>query len=271
VHGFGEHCGRYEEMAAWLARRGCAVHAYDQQGHGLSPGRRGHVQRFDDLLDDLGAFIEFVAVHHRGIPRVLVGHSMGGLVVSAMACERKPEIDLLITSGAALALPPDLSTTKRMLSRLLQRLLPRLTMDAGLDAQGLSRDPDVVRRYLDDPLVHARVTAGLGGAMLGAVQRTAASSARVRVPMLLLHGEDDSLCLPAGSIAFHSGLPRQDVAGSEIRTYPNLKHEIFNEPERESVFADLLGWIERRESDRGSGDETQAGDRAAGNGRYDER
>ncbi len=252
VHGFGEHSGRYEDMAAWFSQRGSALHAFDQQGHGLSTGRRGHAGCFDDLLDDVEALLELVAREHPGLSRVLIGHSMGGLVVSALACEREPAIDLLVTSGAALALSPDLSSVKIALARLLRRFAPRLAMEAGLDEEEISRDPLVVSRYREDPLVHGRVTSSLAAGMMDAIARTAASAAQVRVPMLLLHGDADRLCLPAGSQCFYAGLPHSEVAGSEIRTYPKLKHEIFNEPERETIFEDLLGWIQRREAERAS-------------------
>lgn len=248
VHGFGEHCGRYEDVAVWLAERGCAVHAYDHQGHGQSSGRRGHAERFEDLLDDLEGFLDVLAEEHPELPRVLIGHSMGGLVACALASTRDPDIDLLITSGAALAISPDLSRLKIMLARLLGRLWPSLAMDAGLDVRGLSRDPEVIERYTADPLVHGRMSAGLAAGMLAATRRTAAEAGNVRVPALILHGGTDRLCLPAGSEAFYAGLPKDDVAGSELRTYPELMHEIFNEPERETVLHDLMDWIEAREA-----------------------
>jgi alpha-beta hydrolase superfamily lysophospholipase len=250
VHGFGEHSGRYEEMAVWWAERGFAVHAYDHQGHGESPGPRGHADRFEDLLDDLEAFIAMVAASHVDLSRILVGHSMGGLLVTALACERAPAIDLLVTSGPALSISPDLSPLKMWLARMLGRIWPTLGMNAGLDASAISRDPDVVSRYLDDPLVHGRMTAGLGAGMLAAVRRSAASAASVRVPLLMLHGEADRLCLPSGSQAFYAGLPHDEVAGSRIHTYPNLMHEIFNEPEREQVWIDLLAWLDEQGSSR---------------------
>lgn len=248
VHGFGEHCGRYEEMATWLAERGFAVHAYDHQGHGRSPGPRGHAQRFDDLLDDLEAFVDLVDEAHPDLSRILLGHSMGGLIVTALACERAPAIDLLVTSGPLLERARDFGMPKVLLARLLGRLLPRFGMQAGLDENALSRDPQVVRRYVEDPLVHGRMSAGLAAGILAAIQRTALAAARVRVPMLLLHGEDDRLCPASGSIAFHAKLPHHEVAGSRLHTYPNLRHEIFNEPEREKVWLDLVAWLEERGS-----------------------
>ena len=243
THGFAEHSGRYEDFGSWFGRRGCAVHACDLRGHGLSSGRRGHVERFEDFLDDLGFFVDAVRLERPGLPCFLVGHSMGGLIVAAFARERVPDVVGVVTSGAALALSPNFSPLKRVLARLAGRILPRLSMDAGLDVQGLSRDPEVVRRYLEDPLVDTTITLRLAVEVMDTVERTAAGAADVALPMLLLHGADDPLCLPEGSERFFSSLPGQRVPGSAVRIYPGLRHEIFNEPEREKVFNDVLEWM----------------------------
>jgi alpha-beta hydrolase superfamily lysophospholipase len=244
THGFAEHSGRYESFGSWFGCRGCAVHAYDLQGHGLSAGRRGHVERFDDFLDDLGFFLDAVRLEHPGLPRFLVGHSMGGLIVAAFARERAPDVAGIITSGAALVLSPKVSPGKLMMTRLAARILPRLAVDAGLDVHGLSRDPEVVRRYLEDPLVDTTITARLAAEMTDARERMAAGGADIAVPMLLLHGADDPLCLPEGSERFFASQPDRRVSGSAVRVYPDLRHEIFNEPEREKVFTDVLEWMQ---------------------------
>jgi acylglycerol lipase len=250
VHGFAEHSGRYEAVGSWLARHGCAVHAYDQQGHGLSEGPRGHVDRFDDLLDDLDRLLALVAREHPGMPRVLMGHSMGGLVVAKLACERAPQVDFVVTSGAALMVSPALAPFKIVVARGLRRLLPRLAMDAGIDPKGLSRDLEVVRRYIEDPLVDGRATASLAVGMIDAGRQVLAAAGRVRIPVLVLHGGDDPLCPPAGSERFFAALAPEVLAGSEIHIYPKLRHEILNEPEHEQVLDDLLRWIHSREARR---------------------
>ena len=244
VHGFGEHCGRYEELATWFAHRGFAVHAYDQRGHGRTPGARGDIGRFDLLLDDVARMLDFAADSHPGLPLILLGHSMGGLITTAFVCERQPQIDRFAVSGPALLLAPDFSPMKVRIARALAGVCPRLSMDAGLDAEAISRDPEVVRRYVDDPLVHGTMTAALAGGMVAAQTRTLEAASRVAMPMLLLHGEADALCPVEGSKRFHEGLPHERVAGSAIRTYPGLRHEIFNEPEREQVYEDLLTWLD---------------------------
>lgn len=240
VHGFAEHSGRYDHLGAWFAARGFAVHAYDQRGHGRSEGPRCHVERFAEYLDDLDVFLTHVRDEHAGAPLVLLGHSMGGLVVAAHLAERGPAWHGAVTSGAALALSPDLSRVRVFAARALRRLAPRLRLASGLDPQGLSRDPEVVRRYVEDPLVHRRMTTSLATELLAALERTSVACERVRVPWLLLHGEADPICPVEGSQLTYA---RLRAPGSALRTYPGLRHEILNEPEHERVFQDVLAWV----------------------------
>jgi alpha-beta hydrolase superfamily lysophospholipase len=242
VHGYAEHSGRYEEMALWFARRGFAVHAYDHRGHGRSEGVRCHVDRFDELLDDLERILDAVRGEHPELPVTLIGHSMGGLVALAFLAARKPRVARAVTSGPALALGA-VSPFRVALARVAQRVLPRLALGSGLDPEGLSRDPEVVRRYLGDPLVVRTMTASLGAELIGAAPRTAALAGEVEVPLLMLHGEDDPLCAAEGSRRFHAGLRTE---GCALRIYPKLRHEIFNEPEREAVWQDVIDWHEER-------------------------
>ncbi len=242
VHGYAEHSGRYDHVGAWFAKRGCAVHAYDHQGHGRSEGVRGHVRRFGDLLDDLEAFLERVRGEHPELPVFPVGHSMGGLVVCAFARERQPDVTGAATSGAALAVSGGESRSRLALLRLLRRVAPRLTVERRIEPGALSRDPEVGRAYISDPLIFQRMTLSLGAELLDAASRTRGGAADVRIPMLLLHGERDPLCAAVGSRLFFEQLTSPSC---DLRVYPGLRHEIFNEPERETVFADVLDWLRK--------------------------
>jgi acylglycerol lipase len=240
AHGFAEHSGRYDALGAWFAARGVAVHALDHQGHGRSAGPRGHIASFDHLLDDLEAFLRLVEREHPDDSLTLLGHSMGGLLVATLLCERRPAVSAAITSGAALALSTSFSRARRTAVRLLRRLMPRVTLASGLDPNGLSRDPEVVRRYVEDPLVFRRMTASFAAELLDTMERTAQTPQEVALPMLVMHGADDPICSAAGSRAF---FPRVRGTGSALRIYPKLRHEIFNEPEQEDVFQDTLEWL----------------------------
>jgi alpha-beta hydrolase superfamily lysophospholipase len=244
VHGLAEHSGRYDHVGAWLSTRDCAVHAYDHRGHGQSEGARGHLGSFSELLDDLEAFLRLVRAEHPALPLVLVGHSMGGLVTTALLAERKPDVACAAVSGPALEAPEHVSDSRRRMARWLRRIAPRLRMTAGLEPEHLSRDPEVVRGYVEDPLVFRRVTVSLASELLDAMTRTAGAAFQIQVPVLVQHGEADRLCPPRGSRSFHGQLRGP---GHRLRVYPQLRHEIFNEPESEQVLEDLLAWLLERE------------------------
>ncbi|HVN39627.1 MAG TPA: lysophospholipase [Myxococcota bacterium] len=238
IHGFAEHSGRYEEVATWLAARGIAVHAFDHQGHGRSSGRRCYVRRFSDLLDDTEQALARARDAHPGLPLFVVGHSMGGLVTASLAVERRPEVSGYVTSGAALAAPAAMSRSRRWLLRALRRVAPTLSLASGLDPEGLSTDPAVVRAYLEDPLVERRITTSLAAELFATMGRTSRRASEVDSPLLALHGEDDPICPPSGSREFAAATPRGRYLG-----FPGMRHEIFNEPGREAVFESMRKWL----------------------------
>jgi len=239
VHGYAEHSGRYEHVGQWLAARGLATHAYDHRGHGRSAGRRCHVERFDEYLDDLALVLEQVRADRPGDPVFLIGHSMGGLVVATFTRERKPDVSGVVLSGAALALPEGNSRIR--IARLMRAILPRMRLDAGLDLQGLSTDPRVIEAYLADPLVERKMTASLAAELLGAVERTGPNGSDVTVPLLVLHGGNDPICPPDGSERFAAAAR----TGRFVR-YPGLRHEIFNEPSHREVLDDVVAFFEEQ-------------------------
>ena len=245
VHGFAEHSGRYDHVGAWFARRRCAVHAFDLRGHGRSGGVRGHADGCGDFLDDVELALERVRREGSGRPLYVVGHSMGGLLVAALLRERKPDVAGAVLSGAALGAHERMPTLQVMLARAARRIAPKLGVDAKLPLDGLSRDPDVVRRYEDDPLVFRKGTVALFLTLYETARDTVDGGADVRVPALVLHGARDPICTPDASRRFHATL---SAPGSELQILPDLRHEIFNEPEQEDVFGRVLDWLEAREA-----------------------
>ncbi len=245
VHGFAEHSGRYDHMGAWFAARDFVVHGYDHRGHGRSDGARGHVDSFSQLLDDLETFLDMVRGEHPDVPLVLVGHSLGGLVVASLLAERKPDLLCAVTSAPPLELGPGISRIRIRIARGLRRLAPRLRLGAGIDSSDLTRDTKVACAYDDDPLVFKRATVSFAAEAMAAIARIGGAGNLVQVPLLMLHGEADRVCPPRGSRAFHGQLRGP---GHRLRVYPKLRHEIFNEPEQEQVFEDVLDWAQEREA-----------------------
>jgi alpha-beta hydrolase superfamily lysophospholipase len=240
VHGYAEHSGRYDHVGAWLAARGCGVSGYDHQGHGHSSGPRCHVRRFPDFVDDLEIAVRMARDENPELPLFVVGHSMGGLITACYLVERQPAITGAVLSGPALSLGEGTPRLRLAAARLMSLIAPRLSVSSGLDANGISRDPEVVRAYLADPLIEGTLTARLAAELFARIERTACQASKVGVPLLLLHGEDDPICPAQGSRDFHAGVT---VPGSAIEIFPKLRHEIFNEPEQQTVFARLLEWV----------------------------
>jgi alpha-beta hydrolase superfamily lysophospholipase len=248
VHGYAEHTGRYDEMAMYFAERGFAVHAYDQVGHGRTAGPRGHVDRFDRLIEELARFVELVRLEHPGLPLTLVGHSMGGLVVAATAAFRHPEVEHIVLSGALLQLGGEAGGLRQSISlwiaRMVSTFAPRVAVSTGLDLQGLSRDPEVIRRYEQDPFVKDRMSVRFAAGMSSMISAVRGAADRIERPILILHGGEDSLSPPAGSRHLYAGLRGEIVTRSALQIYPELRHEIFQEPEREQVWQDVQQWLE---------------------------
>ena len=242
VHGLGEHAGRYAELARSLNGAGWGVRGYDQVGHGRSPGPRGVLARDAQLLDDLARVIDATrATMPAGAPLVLLGHSLGGLVAArAVSLGLRPVQGLVLSSPA---LDAGLNAVQKALIAVLYRLAPTLAVGNGLSPRYLSHDTAVVRAYQDDPLVHDRISARLARFIAEAGPAVLASAPHWRVPTLLLYAGDDRLVNPDGSRRFAAAAPANVVSAHR---FDRLYHEIFNEVERETVFAQLKTWLDAR-------------------------
>lgn len=246
VHGLGEHGGRYAHVAAALNRAGWHVGSYDQRGHGRSGGARGAAPGDMALFDDLAQVID--ALPQTTGPMVLLGHSLGGLIAArfvaeALAAAPAPwsrPVGALVLSSPALAL--DMNAAQKLLLALLGPLAPDLAIGNGLKPAWISRDPAVVRAYVDDPLVHDRVTPRLVRLMVDGAALVHSRAAQWSVPTLLMWAGADRCVAPSGSAGFATAAP---VAVVETQSWPALFHEIFNEPEQAQVLAHLCGWLER--------------------------
>jgi alpha-beta hydrolase superfamily lysophospholipase len=240
VHGLGEHIGRYDHVADHLVAHGWDVVGYDQRGHGTAPGTRGRLRAADDLLADLAAVVD-AARTPAPTPFVLLGHSMGGLVAAQFVAESRRPVDALVLTSPAL--DAGLGLAQRIQLAVGLALVPDLPMGNQLDATKISHDPDVVRRYQTDPLVHDRVTARLAKSLVDGGSAVLAHAPRWTVPTLLLWAGSDHLVSPRGSAAFAAAAPRTVVTA---RGFEGLYHEILNERDAAPVFAAIDAWLDPR-------------------------
>jgi alpha-beta hydrolase superfamily lysophospholipase len=240
VHGLGEHAGRYGEVAAHLHQWGFAVRAYDQQGHGQSEGPRGDMLRPGSLQADLCRVIDDTRQRPdlADTPLILLGHSMGGVVVARTLAERLRPIDAAVLSSPALGAFPN--WVQKMLLATLPRVLPHLRVDNGLEADFVSRDPDVVKAYKADALVHRRISAGLAAWILENGAKTLHDAAQWQVPTLLLYAGQDKLVNAQATADFASSAPQAVV---QAQCFEAMYHEIFNDLYRAQVFTALKRWL----------------------------
>jgi len=241
VHGLGEHAGRYDMLARTLNDWGWSVRSYDQYGHGESDGVRGGLPHPNRLLDDLADLVESTRVRNPGVPLVVIGHSLGGLVAASFVARTLHAIDGLVLSSPALAMR--LNPVQRVLMAIVPRVAPNLTVSNGLDPKFLSHDRRVVQAYLNDPRVHDRISGRLARFMEeeSALVRSRAPS--WNVPTLLMYAGDDQLVDPAGAEFFAATAPQRFLTA---RRFDALYHEIFNEREALPVYECLKQWLDAR-------------------------
>lgn len=247
VHGLGEHSGRYESVRRLLLAAGVSTWALDLRGHGRSHGSKGHVQDFEQYVEDLDKLVDKAVRDeppHAGV--YLLGHSLGGLIALKYALQFPYKLKGLVVSSPALGFKVKVPSYKIALGRLMSSVWPQMGMANELDATKLSHDPSVVQDYLEDPLVHNRVTARWFTEFVAAMESTRQNAQALRVPILMQVAGDDRLVDNDASRSFFNHLALPDKT---IHVYDGLFHEIYNEtdPARGKVLNDLMAWIDARQ------------------------
>ena len=248
-HGLGEHGGRYSDFAGYLCDNGYSCAVMDHRGHGKSTGRKGHTDSFDALASDLNSFLELIRGDDSEKPCFLLGHSLGGLIALYLVLEQNPELSGLIVSAPPLLLRMPIPAVKEWAGKLLSGILPALTLNNEIDPAMLSTDPKTVEDYINDPLVHPKISARLFTEMLAATDRINSAAIDSFPESLFIQGEDDPIVDPDGTRRFHEKL---DGDVSRLITYPGFLHESLNEKGRRQVYENILEWLESKNKTSGS-------------------
>jgi len=242
-HGFGEHARRYDHVAKRFGRDGLVTYALDHRGHGRSGGKRVLVKNISEYTGDFDTLVGIATKEHPGLQRIVLGHSMGGGIVFAYGVERPDAYDLMVLSGPAVAAQAAVSPLLVLAAKALGAVAPGLPVQQ-LDASAVSRDPAVVDAYNSDPLVyHGKVPAGIARALVVVGETMPQRAAALTAPLLVVHGSEDRLIDVDGSRQLVEAVGSSDV---ELKIYPGLYHEVFNEPERDQVLGDVVTWINAR-------------------------
>jgi alpha-beta hydrolase superfamily lysophospholipase len=245
VHGLFEHSSRYLNLARHMTRAGWGCYAFDLRGHGLSPGARVHVRRFDEFLEDLAALRALLAELHPDLAVIPVGHSHGGLVVLLDALRRGRAGAGVVVSSPLLAFHPETrpSPALMLLARTLSVAWPSLRLPVRIDPEGLCHDQLVVEAYAKDPLIGRRASSSWLFGALAAMEEARAGAAALAVPALVMAAGEDRFVDSAVTARWCAAAPPELV---EHVRWNGLRHELFNEPEKEQVFARMDAWLSVR-------------------------
>lgn len=234
VHGIGEHSGRYEHVGDALSDAGYDVLSFDQRGFGETGGRRAFVSDFSQFTDDVADLL--AERRELGVPVVLMGHSLGGLVVVTSLLGDDPQPDFAVLSAPALG--AEIPKWQRLTIPVLSRVSPKLFVKSDFDGTILSSDVAVQEAYDNDPLRVGGATASLGREIMAAMAAAAERVDTIGLPVYVLHGANDALVKPEVSEAIG------ELANVTRKVWPGLRHEAMNEPEWPNVVAGITTWLD---------------------------
>ena len=240
VHGLGEHSGRYSTWAGLLNQAGYTVLSYDLRGHGKSGGQRGHISSFDDYLKDTALLLDEAKKRYPEAAQFLYGHSLGAIIVTNYVLRKKPQLNGVIVSGLANKTSLQEQKGKIILAKVLGSIVPKMSMSTGLVPATISKDPQVVEKYIHDPMVHNKASVGFAKASMDAINYDDQHAQEWELPVLFMHGELDKLGYADGSREF-AGKIKGDCT---LKIWPGMYHEVHNEPEKDQVLDYLCKWLD---------------------------
>jgi alpha-beta hydrolase superfamily lysophospholipase len=247
VHGIGEHIGRYAHVADALSEAGYVVYGHDHRGHGNSDGLRVHATGFTQFIDDLKQHYDRIQANHPQDTLMMLGHSMGSVVSLQFTLAYPDALDALVVTGTAIDVASTVSPVTRFVGNLLYHLVPSAPISPPVDPDTLTDDPAMKQKWHDDKLIFKGWTRiSLGKYILDTGEMIQAHASEITLPLLIMHGGSDRLTPISGSHILY------EKAGSDDKTlkiWEGMKHEIFNERDREQVISHLIEWLNQQVDD----------------------
>ncbi|MCK5169126.1 MAG: lysophospholipase [Bacteroidales bacterium] len=243
VHGYSEYCERYDHWAMKFTENGYLVHAIDYRGHGRSDGRRGHINQFDDFLNDIDILVKESNKLYPDLPQFIYGQSLGGSIVTNYTLKRENNFKGAVISSPWYKLSFDPSALMLLFARIMKRVYPKFTQNTNLDVKALSHDKKIVDAYIADPLIHGKMSARMFYEIYSAGHWVLENADKIKLPLLIQHGNDDKITSYKASKEFAEKAKefKKDVTYKE---WEGLYHELHNEIEKEKVFEFVVEWLE---------------------------
>ncbi|WNW01480.1 lysophospholipase [Tenacibaculum sp. HL-MS23] len=238
IHGMGEHSGRYQHVAKKLTDNNFGVIAFDHFGHGKTTGKRGHNPGFDTVLESISKLITKAKEVFGAKPIFLYGHSMGGNAVINYTLRKENDLTGIIATSPMLKLAFDPPAWKLSLGKMMQKIAPSITLGNELDANDVSRDKTEVAKYINDPLVHDKISPNFSLSFIDSGEWAIENASTLKKPMLLLHGTGDKIIDYKGTEAFANATEK-----ASLKLYKGGYHELQHDLCKEEMMQDIVNWL----------------------------
>jgi lysophospholipase len=243
IHGLGSHSGLMDFVAEQFNSRGFIFYAPDMRGFGTYPGRKGHVESYDEYIEDMESLVAYLKLMHHDSKLFLFGHSLGGLHVIRYIAHHPDEADGIIIPCPAVSERLKMSGATRAIAKLLSKLNVKIYFSNGLDYDLISRNPEVVKRNREDPLRFDKATPRYGVEGLKAAEEGFNLANKITLPVLVQQAGNDMIVDPERNKEFFDNIASKDKTW---KLYPDLYHEPFQEEGGDEVLADLFDWLDER-------------------------
>lgn len=238
IHGMGEHSGRYIHVAKKLTDNNFGVISFDHFGHGKTTGKRGHNPSFDAVLESISKLIDKAKDIFGNKKIFLYGHSMGGNAVINYTLRKKHNLQGVIATSPFLKLAFQPPKWKISLGKIMQKIAPSITLGNELDPNDISRDSNEVNKYINDPLVHDKISPNFSLTFIDSGEWAINNASLLKTPMLLLHGIDDKIIDYRGTEAF-----AENANNTTLKLYENGYHELHNDLCKDEMLQNIVDWI----------------------------
>ncbi len=245
VHGYGEYSERYDYWAMKFAGKGFVVHAIDYRGHGKSDGRRGHINQFNDFLNDIDVLVKESNKLYPDLPQFIYGQSLGGNIVTNYIFKRDNNFKGAVISSPWYKLSFDPSALMLFFARIMKKVYPKFTQNTNLDVKAFTHDKKIIDAFIADPLIHGKMSTKMFYEIYCAGHWVMENADKISLPVLIQHGNDDKITSYKASKEF---VEKAKIINKDItyKEWDGMYHELHNELEKDKVFEFVADWIMKK-------------------------
>ncbi|OFX27316.1 MAG: hypothetical protein A2033_10895 [Bacteroidetes bacterium GWA2_31_9] len=239
IHGIGEHSGRYNYLASRFVSSGINVVSIDYRGHGLAEGKRGHINSYSELLNDIDSLFNQIPFYYQNIPKILYGHSMGGNIALNYAMRHNHSIKLIVATSPWIGLYKKTPAWLMFFAKMMNKIYPSYTQKVTFRSSELTHDSSVLEKHKQDNLNHGLISPRMFFEMTDAGIYLLLNSEKLKIKTLLLHGTLDSITSFKSTEEFYNKTSKY----STLKLWDGMFHELHNETEKDVVIDYIIDWI----------------------------